>query len=154
MTTDPKNNFPDLLEEYHQRVTKAQIGHYSQCEIKHNWHTVISMLIIILATIVSSFLFFNYSANDSGLKTIITICSISAALLAALQPQLRLGEKAENHRAKAVQYGQLRRQIEVFIAADSTIDEQKKFIMQFTQKWDEVAADAPLTPKQVRDLIK
>ncbi len=151
----PKKTLPELLDDYYLRLKKAQISHYSQSEVKKWWHTIISTLIIILTTIVSAFIFFEYTEGDSGLKMIMVGLSIGAAFLAALQPQLRLGAQAENHRTKAVQYGQLRREVEAFIADDkSTHEDKKKFLKRLQLKWDEVAVDAPVTPKAIRDRVK
>ncbi len=152
-TEYPRKKFSELLDDYCLRLKKAQIGHYSQSETHGWWNTALSILLIIGATLVSAFLFYDYADSEPWVKRTIYATSIATALLAAIKPQLQLGKKAESYRTKAVQYGHLRRKIEIFIAKKSTPEEQAQFLYELRKSWNEVAADALVTPKSIRDSI-
>ena len=84
---------------------------------------------------------------DISLRIVFGIISILAVVLASLQTFLRLSERAEKHRAVAVRYGALRRELETAIAKGSPYPE--KLVEGLREKLDSISSEAPEIPDRV-----
>ena len=84
---------------------------------------------------------------DIRLRIAVGIISVLAAVLASLQTFLRLSERAEKHRAAAVRYGALRRELETAIAKGGPYED--KLVEGVREKLDSISSDSPEIPARV-----
>jgi len=143
-----------LLENWLKRTQYSQTGHYIASEKLLRMHYFIGIPLITLSTFVGTGLFYSLLENSSSsLKILLTIASLLTTILASLQTFLRLSEKSEKHRSKAVVYGALKREIEQK-KVDCPEKEIHNFIEDIRKRWDLVAQDSPITPHKIRKDIK
>jgi len=145
----------ELLKNWRFRLNHAQAGHYVVAEKYLRFHDYLGMLLVMLSAFVSCFLFFDFKgAIDFRIRIGVVVAGVFSTVLASVQTFLRPGEKAELHRAKAARYGQLKRQVEVFVAKGFANEkEASDFLLHVETRWDHIADDAPVTPQSVRKRI-
>jgi hypothetical protein len=102
----------------------------------------------MLSAIVTSSLFLNSTVDY--VQNIIIFFSIFSTILAGFQTLVRPSEQAEIHRSKAVKYGVLRREIELFLSSDKSEDKKEEFLEKLKSKWDNIADNSPVTPRSLR----
>lgn len=153
MKQENKTTLTHQLAIWEIRLNKAQIGHYIATERFLFLHRILGVPLVALSTFVSISLFLDFSQNN-GLKFMIIGSSVLTSVLASLLTFLKPSELADSHRAKTAKYGSLKRKIEAFIALESASKNQiNSFLQDLQMQWDNVAEDAPVTPKSVRDEI-
>jgi hypothetical protein len=150
---DNIENLRELLSEWKLRLNKAQIGHYIATERAISLHHYLGIPLVALSAFVSTSLFLDLSKVSPLLMISMIASSIATTILASLQTFLRPSEKAESHRTKAAKYGSLRRRIELFLIKNSTKQEMEQFLSELQVEWDHTAADAPVTPRDIRKRI-
>lgn len=140
-----------LLSNWRIRLTKAQIGHYMTAEKYLKYHNILGILLVISSAFVS-FSFFQQTTSNI-FKYAVIGASFLSTILASLQTFVRPSEKAEIHRTKASKYGVLRRKLELFLSSTHSDRETNIFLNELHKDWANVAGDAPLTPRNIRNRI-
>lgn len=137
-----------LILDWDIRLTKAQVGHYIAAERYLFYHSLVGIILVISSTFVSSSLFLD--TKIGLLKNSIITASVVSTILAGIQTLIRPSEQAEIHRSKAVKYGMLRRKMELFSATPKTDDLEENFLLELRTEWDNIADNAPITPRRLR----
>jgi hypothetical protein len=103
-----------LLEDWHFRATRAQVGHQLQAEKTRWFHLGLGVPVVIFTTMVGTgaFAAINDTTTNSW-KIAAGVVSILAAVLASVQTFLAFGERSDRHRVAATRYAGTRRSIEL-----------------------------------------
>ena len=75
--------------------------------------------------------------------------SIAAAVLASLNTFLGYSERAEKHKLAAVQYGDLRTEIEQFIAIPPPENKLEKVLESFRNRWEIQNKQSPIVSQRL-----
>ena len=140
------------LQEWEIRLGTAQTGHYIVCERYRRLHNVIGLSLVCLSTFVGAFIFF--PETDSYVSTGLKVAGVLVAILAAIQTFIRPLDMCELHRIKAIKYGVLKRQVEVFTCMPDFESKFPQFSTELMTGWNAVSEDSPITPNSVRKKTK
>ncbi|WP_157097519.1 SLATT domain-containing protein [Photobacterium sp. J15] len=141
----------ELVSNWLKKLEDAQIGHYKETEYLNKVNQRLGILLILLTTGVTAFIFYEPMTNPQQVKLIIGISSAFAAALSGIVTFGRFGERANEHRITAGRYGKLRRQLEFLQSTCPNKYGDEKFrakLKTLRIEWEYVAASAPLTPKE------
>lgn len=109
----------DLLEQAKQyRIDAMYSGqaHYRAATIASQWHTWLGLPVVVTTSIVATSIFATINAIPStGWKIAAGVVSLLAAVLSALQTFFNFSEMPEKHKLAGASYGELRRELEVFL---------------------------------------
>ncbi|PWU00937.1 MAG: hypothetical protein C5B51_23900 [Terriglobia bacterium] len=131
-----------LFDQWHQRVTLNQLAHYEAAKHSRRVHAWLGMAGVIIPSIVGTALFASIESLGKWTLLALGMLCLLAAVLSALNTFLRLATVAELHGAAARQYGSVRRQIEVALAASD--DTQLTDLAERVSRWlSELAQDDP-----------
>lgn len=129
----------------------AQTGHYQETERLNILNQKLGVLLIIITTFVTAFIFYTPPFFTELFKIFLGLCSASAAALSGIVSFGRFSDRATEHRITASRYGKLRRQLEFL----QGVKRHQLDFSDFNQKlkllrieWEYVASSAPLTPKK------
>ena len=104
----------EVLQQYAKRVRLSRIAHHEAAQITMRRHHALGLSIVIFATLAASLSMtqaFGYITFP--LSVIVSILCILCAGLATIQTFLNYWERAEKHRAAAMQYSALGRELEL-----------------------------------------
>lgn len=137
-----------LMEDWHERLSNAQKGHYKCSEklyYKANWS---GYFLILTTTIVTAMLFMN---PQGCMKMFLVFMSILSAVLSGVVSFARYAEKAEKHRSAASRYGKVRRQLEHLNSKVTTMDVDKTQdkLKLLRIEWEYISDNALLTPESI-----
>lgn len=135
------------LTDCYVRLRDAQRGHYIASDYYRRLHYGIGVPLIVATTVVSSSLL----VDTAQARPWALGLSIVAAVLAAVQTFLRPDERSERHRAAATAYGALKRDVEIALLQQKDAAAQAAVLVE---KWESVAATAPVTPQSVRRKVR
>ena len=137
--------------------------HRSLC-IMHNAHTrcatlydrrnlLLGVPVVGLTTIVGTSIFATLASGQQPIwvRVLIALLSIGAAVLASLQTFLRYSELSQKHKAAAVQYGTLRREIEDLLTLSEELIDRES-VKSIRSRWDTVEQESPSIPQRIYDL--
>jgi len=144
--TEVNSDIKCLVNNWLQRLSDAQSGHYSRAEKLYFRADLFGYCLILTSTIVTAMLFLN---ADGWWKIFLTIMSILSASLSGVVSFARFAEKGERHRSAAGCYGKLRRQLEKLDKTMATLteDEIDSKLKVLRIEWEYISQNAPLTPK-------
>jgi Protein of unknown function (DUF4231) len=141
-------SFLDLLDKWRQRTRTYQKAHYDAAEQLHRRNYQLGVPVVVLSAIVATSVFATIS-QDPGIWSHIAvgIVSIAVAVLSALQTFFRFAERAEQHRAAAIRYGIINRELErLRTFAPSNQEGAQSVVMQIEQKLNDLAEHTPAIP--------
>ena len=148
MVKKPPSSTEELLQDWYRRARENQFAHYEAIKPLSSGNYKLGIPVAILSGLVGTSIFATLETEaDITLRIVIGIISILAAVLASLQTFLRLSERAEKHRAVAVRYGALRRELETAIAKGGPY--QEKLVEGLREKLDSISSEAPEIPDRV-----
>lgn len=131
-----------LLQEWHKGLHIRHVAHSRAAARYHRRGRAMGVTVVILSTFVGTSIFaMAEGAPGAPWRLVAGGLSALAAILAAVQTSLSYPQLAEQHRAAARAYGNLRREVEVFLAGPG--EEPQSAIDGFRQRWDELAAESP-----------
>ena len=162
------SNYESTLIDWHGRVIKAQVGHYTSSETLYLIANVTGWLLIISTVFVTAMSFFAYGKDLHGISSvnfwlfelnaksmqyIVIFVGIMAAFLSGVVSQSRFSERAEQHRSAAGRYGNIRRNIEYLLAkiGQGSLIETSCIEIEMDKiklEWSYISTDAPLTTKR------
>lgn len=140
-----------LLLRWRKNCLRSQIGNYDAS----NWFAKINYWIGIPATVLSAVVATSVFATlqtqaASWAKITVGLLSVIAALLAALQTFLRLGERSSKHRTIAAEYGGIKREIDLLlvnIKSNQPISDTDVELIR--KRMDSLSKDAPEMPEHL-----
>jgi hypothetical protein len=157
MVKRPPASTEELLQDWYRRARENQFAHYEAIKPLSSGNYKLGIPVALLSGLVGTSIFATLQAETAiGFRIAVGIISVLAAVLASLQTFLRLSERAEKHRAVAVRYGALRRELETAIAKGGPYEE--KLVDGLREKVDSISSEAPEIPdrvwKKVETLLK
>ena len=137
-----------LLREWSARAAASADAHYALCTRLSRSNIRFGVPVVVLTTFVGTSVFATLQHHvNTGLKILIGMVSVLAAVLASLQTFLRFGERAEKHRTAAEAWADLRRDMEEMIALHPTYPESrgdpKKYLDDVRQRFAQIAQQSP-----------
>ncbi|MFM2642309.1 SLATT domain-containing protein [Vibrio chagasii] len=145
-----------LTSRWLKKLEDAQVGHYKETEHLTRVHQYLGIILILLTTGVTAFIFYKPPFHQEVVQLILACTSALAAALSGIVTFGRFGERAIEHRSTAGRYGKLRRQLELLQASslsNKNIKEYRTRLKTLRIEWEYVAANAPLTPKDRKTSI-
>jgi hypothetical protein len=137
-----------LLHEWSGRAAASADAHYALCTRLSRSNIRFGVPVVVLTTFVGTSVFATLQHHvNTGLKILIGMVSVLAAVLASLQTFLRFGERAEKHRTAAEAWAALRRDMEAMIALHPTYPESrgdpKEVLDKLLQRFAQIAQQSP-----------
>ncbi|HEX4323211.1 MAG TPA: SLATT domain-containing protein [Gaiellaceae bacterium] len=137
-----------LLRDWSARAAASADAHYALCTRLSRSNIRFGVPVVVLTTFVGTSVFATLQHHvNTGLKIVIGLVSVLAAVLASLQTFLRFGERAEKHRTAAEAWADLRRDMEEMIALHPTYPESrgdpKKYLDEVRQRFAQIAQQSP-----------
>jgi hypothetical protein len=138
-----------------RRAREAQIRHYAMADRLSAYAKRLGLAVIAItaATGTSAFLSLVTTAVSPGLRLVVGMTSMSAAVLASLQTFLRYSERAELHRKAGARYGAVRRRLETIHAGELQYrhephEKEQCDIAVVRAELDDIAQSAPHLPRR------
>ena len=144
----PPASTEELLHDWYRRAREAQFAHYEAAKPLSSANYKLGVPVAVLSGLVGTSIFATLQEQPNlAFKIVVGIVSVLAAVLASLQTFLRFSERAEKHRAAAVRYGALRREVETAVAKGGPYDD--KVVDGLREKLDSISSDSPEIPDRV-----
>ncbi|MGF6965197.1 hypothetical protein OKW43_002202 [Paraburkholderia sp. WC7.3g] len=154
MTTLPAYEPPvdetELLLKWIRRARESQMSHYDMADLLSARERRMGWLVTALTAFVGTAVFASLSAPpvSIGMRIVVGLVSVAAAMSAALQTFLRYAERAEKHRAAGARYGAVRRRLEAVFAGDADARETH-YLSAIRTELDRLAEDSPNVPPRI-----
>ncbi|WDE02216.1 SLATT domain-containing protein [Thalassomonas actiniarum] len=144
----------NLLLDWYRRFRVNEKAHYKSATACRIFNYTLGIPLVIITTIVASDIFelFREHAEDQfpwktgimGMEAyLVSILSVAAPVLAALQTFLRFPERAEKHKIAGVKFGLLKKDIEKCLMFPASEDEAKKQIEKIKEHDAQAMLEAP-----------
>ena len=149
MAKKPPASTEELLQDWYRRAREAQFAHYEAAKPLSRANYNLGIPVALLSAFVGTSIFATLQKDqaDIRLRIAVGIISVLAAVLSSLQTFLRLSERADRHRAAAVRYGALRRELETAIAKGGPYEDE--LVAGVREKLDSISSDSPEIPARV-----
>lgn len=139
-----------VLDGWLAGIRVLTVGHYAAAKHFEECHRNLGVPVIVLSTIVGTAVFASIESSPAEwAQALVGFLSLLAAILSGLQTFLGYSQLAEKHKRAAVNYSQLRRELDEFCAYPPEKDERKPFLDTFRQRWDALEQEAPTIPDKV-----
>jgi len=141
----------DLLHDWCRRADASAETHYAMANRLSSSNIVLGVPVVVLTTFVGTSVFATLQENvATGLRIVVGVVSVLAAVLASLQTFLRFGERAEKHRVAAEKWAAIRREITEMLALHPTYlasrGDPKDYLDKLRTRMDEVSTQSPEMP--------
>lgn len=149
-------NTEDLLKQWLVGIRIAHIQQYLASNHSEKMHKRLGIPTVLLGTVVGTSVFASLDANPlAWVKIAIGLLSVASAVLAALQTFMGYTEKCADHKAAAIRYGKLRRELEQYMATHQPGDASTEaFLLDFRERWNETDSTAPTTSQRFHDAAR
>jgi hypothetical protein len=140
-----------LLSSWRMGALRSQIGNYHAANYFSALNYWLGIPAVVFAAVVGTSVFAALGRTvDSTTQILIGMTSVLAAVLAALQTFLGLGDRAAKHRATAAAYGALKRSIDQQLSMqnDEAVDISESTVTAFRKRMDALAKEAPELPEK------
>jgi hypothetical protein len=142
------------LFEWHSRIWRAHFAHNVAASDLERRHRGFGVSTIVLSTAVGTAVFATLEASPNVyLKILVGLLSIAAAVLASLQTFLRYADLAEKHKIAAVQYRELRTELEQLLACPPTGNTMAAVMESLRKRWKALNQEAPIISQRVWDRV-
>ena len=150
------NKRKELLKKWQGRMRDAQRAYYITSTRYKRLNYIYGIPVVCFTVFISSSVFSELQKlPDSYVQLIVGFVSVVAAIMAAVQTFLRFPEKAEKHRATAVRYGLLKKEIEKFLVLyPSKNEEAINRIENIKKEWDVIVSESPTVSSKLWRSIK
>jgi hypothetical protein len=139
----------EILERWARGLQMLHVAHNIASERFNHWNRVTGITTAMLSAVVGTTLFASLSASDlTAVRLVAGASSLLTAALSAGQLVWNYPELASRHRAAAVRYAALRRQVELRLANRDQVTETD--IDVTSSEWEEIEQSAPQLPIGVR----
>ena len=145
------NTVADMLDHWHTGLRVLHRGHFESAKFYSRRNLWFGVPAIIFSTVIGTTVIGSLeNSDDPYIRTLIGLMGITAAVLASLQTFLNYAGRAEQHKAAAVKYGTLRREIEERLATCSpTCPCPDDFCTDLRKRWDDVDMQSPTVPEDI-----
>jgi hypothetical protein len=138
-----------VLEQWRNGFHLHQDCHYDAAKRVRGRGRILGGFVILLSALVGAAVFRSIAESlGTNAKIALGLMSVVAGTLGALQTFLDYPGLAERHRTAAVEYGDLRRELDRLIATEDTsdVDDQMSSVQK---RWHEVDSAAPEIPPRI-----
>lgn len=144
-----------IIRQWHRGLCISHKAHAVAATTFHRRNLLLGIPVVILTTIVGTAVFGSMATSPSTwAKIIVGLLSLVAASLASLQTFLRYSETSEKHKAAAVKYGSLRREVEELLVTGKKEEVlSPSFLKSLRTRWDDVDQVSPAVPQRLLDPI-
>jgi hypothetical protein len=137
-----------LLEDWRKRADDASKTHYAQASRLSALNLILGIPVVVLTTFVGTSVFATLQDPvNTGMRIVVGVVSVAAAVLASLQTFLSFAERAEKHRQAAERWAAMRREITEILALHpsylATRGDPKNYLDDLRKRMDEIAAESP-----------
>jgi len=137
----------ELLLRWYKRLRETQMSHYNSAKPLSKLNSYLGVPVVILTTFVGTTVFTTLNKEvDVWIKVLVGMISVLAAVLSSIQTFLKYSDKAEKHRTIGAKAGNLRREIEQYIAQGDVNMIPTDKINSLRDNIDRLATDAPNVP--------
>jgi len=134
-----------VLKEWRANAARANLAHILAQKSWRKGHLWIGIPVVVLSGLVGTSVFAALDQANLYLRIATSFCSVSAAILAALQTFLDPPTRAQMHHQSSAGYAAAKRRIEQFAALDlPPAPELKSELDSIREQLDKLAADAPV----------
>ncbi|MGW6904966.1 SLATT domain-containing protein [Streptomyces sp. NPDC054940] len=139
------------LADWHRNVRIFHIAHERSASSFHNRSRQYGVASLTLSAVVGTAIFATINESpDLALQILAGLLSVLAAVLAALQSFLGYPQLTEQHRQAVLEYGRIRRRMEVALAGDPELI-TSDLLSAFATELDALRLTAPSLPQRVHD---
>ncbi|MEU4848275.1 SLATT domain-containing protein [Streptomyces gilvosporeus] len=139
----------EILERWARGLQMLHVAHNIASERFDHWNRITGITTAMLSAVVGTTLFASLSASGlTGVRVVAGASSLLTAALSAGQLVWNYPELASRHRAAAVRYATLRRQVELRLANRDQVTETDVDVT--SSEWEEIEQSAPQLPIGVR----
>jgi len=142
----------ELLNEWLGKATEVQKAHFQEAIRLGRLRIILGIPVVVLTALIGTSVFVGMK-EDVGLWAHIGVglLSVGASVLATLQTFLGYAEQSEKHRVAGAQYGNLRRDIEAFLARpDDKRGDSLAFLDQVKDRLNKLALESPPLPSRLQ----
>ena len=154
MTTDTTTAEQLALLRRWQRGTRVlQVAHILAANHSHRLNRLLGILVVMLTTIVGTSIFASIQLQTTiYAKIAVGLLSLAAAVLSSLQLFLRYDDMADSHKDAFARYGELRRELEQYIAfSPNNLNDLSTSIERLRTRWDSTDKESPPLPQNLHD---
>ncbi len=146
----------NLLADWLLRIRIGQSAHIKAATYFYRLNFWLGIPVVILTVLVGTSVFATLQKEaDTRIRVAAGIASVLAAVLAGIQTFLRYSERAEKHRASAVKYGILRREMEQKLAfPPASPDELAAYVDSLRVRWDKLSEECPTAPERLWNAVE
>lgn len=146
-----------VLDKWHNGVHIAQVAHNMAAARYSRLHRFLGIPVVILSTAVGTSIFasLDSSSISVSVKVVVGAFSVAAAIFSSLQTFFGFAELAEKNKHAAVQYGELRREMQQVIAfPPHDAEKREAFLVSFRSRWDSVEKESPTIAQSLYDAAR
>lgn len=145
----------ELINQWKKGLRIRHIAHTRAFRYYKLWDRIVGLVATLISAVVATTVF--ASMAESGTKTLIVVAggiSVLSTLVAATYTFLKFGELSERHTQAAASFGQLRRELEIYMMDDKidSIDHAK--LQEFNATWSELEKKVPSIPQRIYEKAK
>lgn len=142
-------------EQWLEAVIICHKAHYAAAKRFERIHYCLGIPSVLCATIAGTAIFSTLQSSDLyWVQVIAGIVSLASAAFASLVTFLGCQEKAEQHKTAAVKYGQLRREIELYLTRNENAEDTDDFWEGIIEQWNQYDQESPNIPDQLYSQAK
>jgi len=142
------------LQQWHQGIRISHSAHFKAAEVYEQRNLWLGVPVVVLSAVTGTAVFTSSGDTVVAERVVVGLFSVTAAVLASLQTFLRYSELAQKHKAAAIKYGALRRELEEALA---TYSEEHpfapKFMTSIRERWDALDDESPVVAKKIYDPV-
>ena len=142
----------ELIGQWLQGLGNSHRAHYEAAKYYERLHLWIGVPTVVMSAALGTTVFTSLQhADDAWIKTLMAVLSVSMIALTSLQTFFKHSERAERHKTAAVQYGEVRRELEQKLQFASVDEAVTKMIRE---KWDAADRQAPVLPPGLYERVQ
>jgi hypothetical protein len=140
-----------LLREWLQRARESQHSHHESGKSCRNLNYAIAVPIILITALLGTAAFATAQNHATGITNyIFGSLSFVAAALTALQVNLRLTQRSEQHQTIGAKYGNIRREIEQILAVPEDQREAPNVALsRIRHELDAISGDGDVVSRRI-----
>jgi hypothetical protein len=154
-TANPPNGPEELLARWARGVRILHVAHGMASERYATFGRTTRVVAAVLTAIVGTALFVSAAASEQDLvRTVAAILSLLAAVLGVAQIALDYPDLAVRHRQAFVEYGRLRRRLDILLSTAASSPPADRELEAFRESWAKAEESAPVIPVRLRSAAR
>lgn len=147
------SDFTEIMADWDRRIGKHVNAHLIAADQNNKYHYWVGLPATVLTTLAGSALLSDSTIESS--RVIVGIVTLVAAALMAIQTFYSFSKRAELHRAVAMQFKQVGRELLIYQKySPRSKEEQKRIMEEISSRISEIEASAPIVSISVYKMLK